>query len=462
MKYAIVVIALALVTHSSHAQQLGRIEGVVTDSVHKRPLAEAMIYVQRLEPAQPEFFRTLSTDKDGRYRLDSLNAGRYSVSFTHAMLDSLELQLPPRDLALAAGERARVDFATPSGATLRLHACPGFQLLPGTGAVIGYVTDADTDRPLAGATIAVSWNDIMIDSTTFRVSTAERAGAVRVDSSGVYRICGAPTGSILLVQIQMNGRAGSALQTDVADDVGMRRLDLSFSAGASRSLVADSVSATDTTQAPLLTGTATVKGTIRSATGAPLSDVSVRVVDAAGSARTDSAGHFSLGALPGGSQLLEARRIGFLIGRQPLELRSGRTIEVQLRLDRIVSLDSIRVVAQRNKYKEFEQHRRTGFGRFFTEQQIAERHAFDTSDLFWVMPGLRVVGQGIDARVVSTRGSGFRGACAQNVVIDGMQNQDINLVRPNDIGAMEVYNDVAGGPPGANRGCGVIVIWTKR
>jgi hypothetical protein len=47
-------------------------------------------------------------------------------------------------------------------------------------------------------------------------------------------------------------------------------------------------------------------------------------------------------------------------------------------------------------------------------------------------------------------------------VIDNIENQDISIVRPNDIGAMEVYNDLAGGPPGANRGCGVIVIWTKR
>ena len=46
--------------------------------------------------------------------------------------------------------------------------------------------------------------------------------------------------------------------------------------------------------------------------------------------------------------------------------------------------------------------------------------------------------------------------------IDGFQDQDISLVRPSEIGAMEVYNGAVGGPPGTNRGCGVIMIWTKR
>jgi len=76
-----------------------------------------------------------------------------------------------------------------------------------------------------------------------------------------------------------------------------------------------------------------------------------------------------------------------------------------------------------------------------------------------MMPGFRVVGTGIDAKIVSSR-SGR--PCAPNIVIDNFQNQDLSVIRPADIGAMEVYNDIAGGPPGANHGCGVIVIWTKR
>jgi hypothetical protein len=56
----------------------------------------------------------------------------------------------------------------------------------------------------------------------------------------------------------------------------------------------------------------------------------------------------------------------------------------------------------------------------------------------------------------------LHGPCAANVVIDGMQHQDINLVRPQDVGAMEIYRGSAGAPVEYDSACGVIVIWTKR
>jgi hypothetical protein len=466
MKHRIVVgltiMALACIAQRVVAQQPARIEGVLTDSAHNKPLSDATIIITRIEPAQPEFVRTFVSDRDGRYHLDSLVAGRYSVWFSHPTLDSLELPVVPRELVLTGGERARVDFAVPSGATLRRIACPGLQLPTGTGGVIGTVTDADTDRPLVGASVVVRWNDVAVDRTTLRLTSTERTGSVRVDSSGIYRLCGVPTGSILLLQVQASGRAGSALGTEVSDSVGFKRLDLSFSARASRALASANSSA-DTAEAEPLTGTATLTGTVRSSTGGlPLADVVLHVEDAAGSARTDSLGRFTLHGLPAGSQLVEARRIGFFLGRRPVALRSGRTLDIQLSLDRIVSLDSIRIVAQRSRYREFEQRKRSANGRYFTEDQIADRHAFETSELFRMIPGFRVVGSGFDAKVVSTRGAGLGRPCVPNIVIDNFQNQDLNLIRPSDIGAMEVYNDAAGGPPGANRGCGVIVIWTKR
>jgi hypothetical protein len=456
------ILTLALVAQRAVAQQPARIDGVVIDSVHNKPLSDATIAVTRVDPVQPEFVRTLISDKDGRYHLDSLVAGRYSVWFSHPALDSLDLPIVQREFVLTTGERARIDLAIPSGATLRRAACPGLQLPAGTGAVIGTAMDADTDTPLVGASVVVTWNEISLDKNTLQTATVARSGSVRVDSTGIYRLCGVATDSYLLIQVQSGGRVGSTVQTDVSDSVGFKRLDLSFSAAGARALVGSATPA-DTVEAEPLTGTATLSGTVRTATGLPLADVAIRVNDAAGSTRTDSLGHFKLGGLPAGSQLVEARRVGYFIGRGPVELRSGRTVDVQLTLGRIVSLDSIRVVAQRTKYRDFERNRRSPSGRFFNEQQIADRHAFETSDLIRMIPGFRVVTSGFDTKIVSTRGItlGSR-TCAPNVIIDNFQYQDINLIRPDDIGAMEVYNDAMGGPPGANRGCGVIVIWTKR
>lgn len=124
-----------------------RIEGVVYDSLRARPLAGAVVTVMQVSPAPQQYF-TAATDAAGRYRMDSLVAGRYLVGFSTPFLDSLELQLPQKELALAAAKRARGDFATPSRATLARAACPGIPLPKGRGAVVGQVMDAETDRPL--------------------------------------------------------------------------------------------------------------------------------------------------------------------------------------------------------------------------------------------------------------------------------------------------------------------------
>jgi hypothetical protein len=123
----------------------------------------------------------------------------------------------------------------------------------------------------------------------------------------------------------------------------------------------------------------------------------------------------------------------------------------------------MRVLAQRSRYPEFEQHRRmNGFGTFLTTEEIARRASFETSDLFRMIPGFRVSGYGLDAKVTSSRGvTSLTGACSPNIVIDGMPNQEINLIHPSSIGAMEVYRAGQPAPVQYDRGCGVIVIWSR-
>jgi hypothetical protein len=196
-----------------------------------------------------------------------------------------------------------------------------------------------------------------------------------------------------------------------------------------------------------------------------LSGAQVRVLDAAGIATTDSLGAFTLSNLPGGTQLVEVRRIGYALGQVPVELRSGRAVSTVVTLTRFVSLDSIRVVARRSQYREFENRaRRSAFGRFLSEEDLEKRHPHELSDIVRFLPGFRVNGAGFDAKIVSSRGaSSFRqAACETNIVIDGMQHQDVNLVNPQDVGAVEAYSSSAGAPVQYESFCGVIVIWTKR
>ena len=122
------------------------------------------------------------------------------------------------------------------------------------------------------------------------------------------------------------------------------------------------------------------------------------------------------------------------------------------------------VLARRSRYREFEEHRkRSGFGTFLTEEDIERRHPFESSDLFRMIPGFRVSGYGLDAQVQSSRGvTSIMGPCSVNIVIDGMAGQDINLIHPSSIGAMEVYRAGQPAPVQYDSRCGVIVIWSKR
>jgi hypothetical protein len=58
----------------------GRLEGTITDSVHARPLPSASVLAIRVD-TQPSASAGATTDARGRYRLDSLPAGRYIVEF---------------------------------------------------------------------------------------------------------------------------------------------------------------------------------------------------------------------------------------------------------------------------------------------------------------------------------------------------------------------------------------------
>src|SRR5215203_6598119 len=137
----------------------GEIEGDVIDSVHVSPLIGAT----RLGGAHETTF-VATTDKRGRFRFESLDAGRYAVRFSSAMLDSLQYGGRTPVVDVAPNRATRVELAVPSAATLRALACPGVTFADGTGALLGLVTDAESGKPLVGAQVAVAWSDLAIDS----------------------------------------------------------------------------------------------------------------------------------------------------------------------------------------------------------------------------------------------------------------------------------------------------------
>jgi hypothetical protein len=206
---------------------------------------------------------------------------------------------------------------------------------------------------------------------------------------------------------------------------------------------------------------------------APLARAQVQRLGDSVPVTTDSLGHYLFRAVLVGTQVLEVRRVGFLPRQLTVNVRPGRNTAPDLWLTPIATLDSIRIVAQRTRYREFESRAKAAsFGHFLRAEDIARKHPLLTSDLVRQMPGFRIVHprenstSDLDVKVFNSRGTlislAHPESCDANIIIDGVPHQMINWIDPRSIGAMEIYPGTATGPVQYRSNCGTILIWTKR
>jgi hypothetical protein len=470
------LLLLAAVPLAAQTTPVGRIQGTIKETTRPRGVKGASVVVARLDPDPPLAFDA-KPDGQGRYHFDSLPVGRYMIQLTHQALDSLELSLPAAELFVTAGRTAEVPFTLPTSLALRDAVCRGLTLSKETGAVTGHVLDADTEQPLANADVAISWTDLAFDRKTLRTNAEQHDNQVRTGPRGEFRICNVPLGSWVLIQLQYAGRAGNAVRVSVSGEEAVVVRNLSLSVADAPTLTAlDSAGATvagldrepspdDTLTGGLyLAGSASVSGVVLGDGGRPLDGVEVRVVNARPSTRTDATGRFTLNNLPSGTQLLAVRRIGYLVGDVAVELRPNRTVSQNVMLRRVVSLDSMRVVARRSRYADFEYRRKNSpMGRFLTATDLSREHATELAPVIQHLGGFTILGFGPNTQVFSTSARAGRPNCKEaNVVIDGVDQATINMVPPHDIAAIEIYAEAAGAPAQYRAECGLILIWTKR
>jgi hypothetical protein len=260
------------------------------------------------------------------------------------------------------------------------------------------------------------------------------------------------------------------LRVTVTDDEGVAVRDLSLSATSAPTIVAlDSAArlataARDSTLADLqLTGSARIAGVVRGAGGLPLANAEVRVRDARESAITDSAGRFAIERLPGGTQVMVVRELGYALAELPVELRPGRTLARDVQLTRVVRLDSVKVLAAKPKYAEFEKNMRTNpMGKFMAMGEIQRRNAATTADRIRVFGEFTVSRHGLETWVVP-KGAGNRKCRKAEVIIDGMPGLSVDDVQPKAIAGIEAYSDPTVAPArySGNSDCGVVVIWLR-
>lgn len=200
---------------------------------------------------------------------------------------------------------------------------------------------------------------------------------------------------------------------------------------------------------------------------------------------TGEDGSFSIEAPASAAYVLRASRIGYeTVTTAPFDLVMNTApfvVEVLLGIDAVplaplvvVSERPLRLGEQRLRtvgYYEREEgwgREGLGFGHFLGPEDLAEMHAFRTSEILEGVPGVRIEGAGARQNIVTMRpqASFTERRCVPVVFVNGgaaATGATIDdVVTPRDISAIEVYPGTS--MPArfirANNRCGVIAIWT--
>jgi hypothetical protein len=334
----------------------------------------------------------------------------------------------------------------------------------GRGLMMGVVSNADTDVPLAGALVVVMWTEMSIGTSS--LTKLPKAAHTTVSPRGDYRLCGLPNGVALRAQARLGTKASGWIDVTMPPGGVIQR---NFLVG--ERVVASAPAnpqAGGTPPAPKPLGTALLNGTVVGADGKPLEGAQVYLVGTAVGARADSRGMFRLNGLPAGTQTVEVRQLSYAPKRYTVDLSPARESKLAAVMDaKAQVLGTVTVEGKpRSSIPGFDDRAKRGLGTFLGREEIEKRQSVLTTDLFRTIPGLSVGFDGSNYVVQSSRGSG----CQVQWWLDGSpyDNSDNALdqtIRPDDIEAVEVYKSPSEVPvqfQGHNGSCGTILVWTKR
>ncbi|HEY9514521.1 MAG TPA: carboxypeptidase regulatory-like domain-containing protein [Gemmatimonadaceae bacterium] len=452
--------------HGTAAQRSTVISGFVLDSMTNLPLAGATVLLSGTT-------RSATTDAGGRFRfeLDSVADGTYTIGFFHPTLDSLGVTPPTRQISVRSGTPVFVELAVPSMRTISYALCPDTSLTEGRGLVVGVVRDAASDKPLDSVRVVLMWTGLSVGNNS--VIKVPKAVSVLTDDTGAFRACGVPAGTRVTAQARTSTQRSGWIEVTVPDGgVATRNFLIGTrppAAVAARAASADS--GEQVPSAPL--GDAALAGTVKGTNGQPLQGAQVLLLGTQLATRANESGAFRLVGLPGGTQSIEVRQIGYAPRRYAIDLSSRRESRIDVVLEeRAVVLEAVEVAGRSgSNIPGFDERSKRAFGTFITSDDIEKRGSIRMTDLFRTIPGVQVVWNGSGYTVQMTRGSSA-GYCPVQYYIDGAPflaspDDDMDMmVQPTEIAGIEVYKG-AGDTPMQFQGaggasCGTIVIWTKR
>lgn len=221
-------------------------------------------------------------------------------------------------------------------------------------------------------------------------------------------------------------------------------------------------------------GTGGIKGLVRDSGGLGIGGVEISMSGGPQKWETDDKGQFQLAKVPAGMMSLRVRRIGFRPDTVDLMVLAGKTVPLDIIIDRFAVPLTPVLVRGRDALSGWKvgyyNRRELGIGHFFTREDFERRNPAFMTDMFRTIPGARVESNRGAARgSVRFRGAGVR--CPPLVWLDGSPlgagEFDLDALSPRSIEAMEVYAGSATVPPqftssrSISSACGTIIIWSR-
>lgn len=450
------------------------LRGRVTDSTTATPLAGARISVRRTAHAA-------TTDPTGQFTIPGVVPGAYTIEVRTASLDSVGAAHESAGTFTDAGDSIQIRVPTAGQVAAKLcgidekaRLAPG-QAFPGI--LAGSVAGADASVALRDVRVVVEW---AAPGTGASASGVAIAGArrtrwleARTDARGIFRICGIPVNTPLVVQA--DGAGGRSLPTavDIPAQKRFTQVSLTLDSAVNLGAVFTGVIVDDSTRRPIANAEVALPGLSRSGV-------------------TNDQGGFRIVDIPAGTHRVVVRRVGYGPLDTPVDFPPDATVERRIVLTALATLETVTVTGEAPELPEFEANRRLGLGHFLTRADLERQKGRRLSDVIAQAPGVRIVpGQGNRTWLTTSRGQrslgnapvvdpadvaiGARpGLCYAQVYLDrtlvyaakdGEPLFDLNTIAPDQIEAIEYYAGPSQTPlkyGGLNSTCGVLVIHTRR
>lgn len=387
----------------------GAVAGAVHDSLRGGPLAG-------IEIALSGTAYRGRTDPDGRFRLDPVPPGEYTLTARHPDAALLNLAPLEREVSVEPERTATLELAFPSFETVFESLCPAEEQAEGVdfvhrhppSALAGYVHDAATGEAIAGAHVWIARSDWWVRQRAGVTRIAEEWSrrAVETDSAGAYAACGLEGNWLLVVQAVEAEGASDTVWVRTTPGT-LQRLDLEIEAGrrpaegfglGERDLVAyveELIAGTEEgeEEAGEPSGHATLVGTVKSAeTGQPVSGARVRLLGRDEERVTGADGAFVIPDLPRGRHRVVTEHLGLASDTAEVDLRLGDVSMALFTLDtRPVELPTLEVEIERTvrsrRLAGFYERMDRGLGEFITREDL---EAMDVISNFRRIPNVRI------------------------------------------------------------------------